>query len=154
MKADVYSFQSQSAYGVGNEGGARACIIGKHGIESCLVLPRNEVEQCRLEASAIKLNEAYQTAFENVTRSRTVAEQPLRHFWHRLAVIVFAGVSLKFLPISNKELWVMLKLLDQINNLLMLGYLPVHVPKSFRSEWISHHLERYRQCLYQYCLSD
>jgi len=69
------------------------------------VLPRNEVEQCRLEASAIKLNEAYQTAFEKCNPiSEQLPEQPLRHFWHRLAVIVFAGVSLKFLPISNKEL--------------------------------------------------
>jgi len=124
MKADVYSFHRANPLWRGNEG-ARACIIGKHGIESCLVLPRNEVEQCRLEASAIKLNEAYQTAFENVTPiSNSCLQQP-RHFWHRLAVIVFAGVSLKFLPISNKELWVMLKLetLDQINNLLMLGLL-------------------------------
>jgi len=54
--------QANPAYGVEMSGARAACIIGKHGIESCLVLPR--VEQCRLEASAIKLNEAYQTAFE------------------------------------------------------------------------------------------
>jgi L-lactate dehydrogenase len=59
------STRANPAYGVGNEVVlGLPCIIGKHGIESCLVLPRNEVEQCRLEASATKLNEAYQTAFE------------------------------------------------------------------------------------------
>jgi len=41
-------FPQESAYGVGNEVVlGLPCIIGKHGIESCLVLPRNEVEQCR-----------------------------------------------------------------------------------------------------------
>lgn len=39
------------------------CIIGRHGIERCLVLPRNEVEQTQLEASATKLQEVYQAAF-------------------------------------------------------------------------------------------
>jgi len=71
--------QSQSAYGVGNE------VLGLPASGMALKaasLPRNEVEQCRLEASAIKLNEAYQTAFEKCNLDlRTVAEQPLRHFW-------------------------------------------------------------------------
>jgi len=43
-------------------------------------LLRNEVE-ADLEASAIKLNEAYQTRELDLQQ---LPEQPLRHFWHRL----------------------------------------------------------------------
>lgn len=50
------------------------CLIGKHGIESCLVLPRNEVEQNLLKASATKFHDAYQTAFGRCSPDlRTVA---------------------------------------------------------------------------------
>jgi L-lactate dehydrogenase len=56
------SARVDSAYGVGNEMVlGLPCLIGKRGIESYLVLPRNEVEQQLLEASAKKLHDAYQT---------------------------------------------------------------------------------------------
>lgn len=46
------------AYGVGNEVVlGLPCLIGRHGIESCLVLPRTEAEQRLLEASATKLHD-------------------------------------------------------------------------------------------------
>lgn len=58
------STRANPAYGLGSEVVlGLPCIIGKHGIERCLVLPRNEVEQIQLKASATKLQEVYQTAF-------------------------------------------------------------------------------------------
>lgn len=58
------STRADPTYGVGSEVVlGLPCIIGRHGIESRLVLPRNEVEQAQLQASATKLENAYQTAF-------------------------------------------------------------------------------------------
>ena len=58
------STRADPTYGVGSEVVlGLPCIIGRHGIESRLVLPRNEVEQAQLQASAKKLKNAYQTAF-------------------------------------------------------------------------------------------
>lgn len=55
------SVKADPAYGVGNEVVmGLPCIVGKYGIESRLVLPRNEIEQHLLETSAAKLNDAYQ----------------------------------------------------------------------------------------------
>ncbi len=50
------------AYGVGDEVVlGLPCLIGRNGIESCLVLPRTKAEQRLLEASATKLHDAYKT---------------------------------------------------------------------------------------------
>jgi L-lactate dehydrogenase len=58
------STRADPTYGVGSEVVlGLPCIIGRHGIESRLVLPRNEVQQAQLQASATKLENAYQTAF-------------------------------------------------------------------------------------------
>jgi len=58
------STKADPIYGLGSEVVlGLPCIIGKHGIESRLVLPRNEVEQTLLQASATKLQDAYQVAF-------------------------------------------------------------------------------------------
>lgn len=58
------STRADPTYGLGSEVVlGLPCIVGRHGIESCLVLPRNEVDQTQLKASATKLQEVYQTAF-------------------------------------------------------------------------------------------
>ena len=54
------SVRADSHYGVGNDVVlGLPCIIGKQGIESQLLLPRNELEQRLLEASAAKLDSVY-----------------------------------------------------------------------------------------------
>jgi L-lactate dehydrogenase len=59
------STRADPAYDLGSEVVmGLPCIIGKHGIESRLVLPRNEIEQTRLQAAATKLEQVYQTAFQ------------------------------------------------------------------------------------------
>ncbi len=64
------------AYGVGDEVVlGLPCIIGKHGIESCLLLPRNAVEQHLLEVSAAKLNHAYQLLSESEQQEPTFKPQ-------------------------------------------------------------------------------
>ncbi len=56
------STPADRGYGVGTEIVlGLPCIIGKYGVESRLVLSRTEQEQRQLEASAAKLNQAYQT---------------------------------------------------------------------------------------------
>jgi L-lactate dehydrogenase len=58
------STRADPAYDVGNEVVlGLPCIIGKYGIESRLVLPIQEVEQNLLQASATKLDDAYQAIF-------------------------------------------------------------------------------------------
>ncbi len=58
------STKADPTYGLGSEVVlGLPCIIGKHGIESRLVLPGNEVEQTQLKASAKKLQDVYQSAF-------------------------------------------------------------------------------------------
>lgn len=63
-RAFTVSTKADPTYGVGSEVVlGLPCIIGRHGIESRLVLPRNEIEQILLQASAAKLEDVYQTAF-------------------------------------------------------------------------------------------
>lgn len=66
------SVKADPAYGVGNEVVlGLPSILGKHGIESRLVLPRSAVEQQQLESSATKLNQAYQS-FKAHQRSQSL----------------------------------------------------------------------------------
>jgi L-lactate dehydrogenase len=59
-KIFTVSVRADSNYGVGSEVVlGLPCIIGKGGVESQLLLPRNALEQRSLEESAAKLNEAY-----------------------------------------------------------------------------------------------
>ncbi|MCP6760405.1 MAG: NAD(P)-binding domain-containing protein [Fischerella sp. CENA71] len=70
------SVKAAPPYGVGNEVVlGLPSIIGKHGIESRLVLPRNAVEQHLLEVSAAKLNHAYKLLFEPQRREKTFNTQ-------------------------------------------------------------------------------
>jgi L-lactate dehydrogenase len=70
------SVKADPAYGVRDEVVlGLPCIIGKHGIESCLVLPRNAVEQHLLEVSAAKLNHAYQLLSESEQQEPTFKPQ-------------------------------------------------------------------------------
>lgn len=59
-KIFTVSVKADSNYGVGSEVVlGLPCIIGKHGIERQLLLPRNALEQRQLEESTAILNEAY-----------------------------------------------------------------------------------------------
>jgi L-lactate dehydrogenase len=70
------SVKAAPIYGVGDEVVlGLPCIIGKHGIESRLVLPRNAVEQHLLEVSAAKLNHAYQLLSEPQRQEPTFQSQ-------------------------------------------------------------------------------
>ena len=61
-KIFTVSVRADLSYRVGNEVVlGLPCIIGKQGIESKLVLPRNALEQSLLEESSNKLNEAYKS---------------------------------------------------------------------------------------------
>jgi L-lactate dehydrogenase len=71
VKADpIYRVGDQVVLGL-------PCIIGKHGIESRLVLPRNAVEQHLLEVSAAKLNHAYQLLSDSQRQEQTFNPQLL-----------------------------------------------------------------------------
>ncbi len=61
-KIFTVSVRAELSYRVGDEVVlGLPCIIGKQGIESKLVLPRNTLEQSQLEQSSNKLNEAYKS---------------------------------------------------------------------------------------------
>lgn len=63
-KIFTVSLRADSNYGVGSEVVlGLPCIIGRQGIESQLLLPRNALEQRLLEESAAKLNQAYNSLF-------------------------------------------------------------------------------------------
>jgi L-lactate dehydrogenase len=66
------SVKADPAYGVGDEVVlGLPCIIGKHGIECRLVVPRNAVEQHLLEVSAAKLNHAYHLLSDSQRQGQT-----------------------------------------------------------------------------------
>jgi L-lactate dehydrogenase len=72
----MVSVRADPVYGVGDEVVlGLPCIVGKHGIESRLVLPRTVVEQHLLEVSAAKLNHAYQLLSESQRGERTFNTQ-------------------------------------------------------------------------------
>ncbi len=59
-KIFTISARADAKYGVGSDVVlGLPCIVGKQGVESQLLLPRNALEQQLLEESAAKLNEAY-----------------------------------------------------------------------------------------------
>jgi L-lactate dehydrogenase len=65
-KIFTVSVKANPNYGVGSEVVlGLPCIIGKQGVESQLLLPRNALEQRLLEESAAKLNEAYNSLFSS-----------------------------------------------------------------------------------------
>lgn len=63
-KIFTVSVRADSRYGVGSDVVmGLPCIIGKQGVESQLLLPRDTLEQRLLEESATKLNKAYNSLF-------------------------------------------------------------------------------------------